>query len=306
VKGSYGAAVLIRNAEESKKLASFQKYVPDIQNALPLATEDKPSKEGQPTPMEVMDAPFRAGDLRHGYQAVADNLPNDPRIHQEKGTKKIFFKNFMDARVNYVILPVAKKVMVPEQAAKASAEGYLFGTILHEMAHGLGPAFARTTSGKIDIREAIGPTYSALEEAKADVVGMFGLKWLVDHDQLPKNKMEEYYASYLAGLFRTIRFGTGEAHSRAEMMEFNYMAERGAIKRQPSGRYAIDYAVVPGAVDGLAKELLEIEATGDRDRAEKWFAKYDKMPDELKVTLKLASDVPVDIDPVFSFKENVR
>ncbi len=306
VKASYGAAVLVRNATESKKLALFEKFVPDIQNALPLAPEDKPSKEGQATPMEVMDAPFRAGDLRHGYQAVADNLPNDPRIHQEKGTKKIFFKNFMDARVNYVILPVAKKLMVPEQATKASAEGYLYSTILHEMAHGLGPAYARRAATKIDIREAIGPTYSALEEAKADVVGMFGLKWLVDHDHLPKSKMEEYYASYLAGLFRTIRFGTGEAHSRAEMMEFNYLAERGAIKRQKSGRYVMDSAAMPGAIQDLAKELLEIEATGDRDRAEKWFSKYDKMPEELKVTLKVASDVPVDIDPVFSFKETVR
>ncbi len=306
VKASYGAAVLIRNAAESKKLALFEKFVPDIQNALPLAAEDKPSKEGQATPMEVMDAPFRAGDLRHGYQAVADNLPNDPRIHQQKGTKKIFFKNFMDARVNYIILPVAKKVMVPEQATKASAEGYLYGTILHEMAHGLGPAYARRSGAKVDIRQTIGPTYSALEEAKADVVGMFGLKWLVDNDHLPKSKMEEYYASYLAGLFRTIRFGTGEAHSRAEMMEFNYLAERGAIKRQPSGHYEMDYAVMPGAIDALAKELLEIEATGDRERAEKWFAKYDTMPEELKITLKLASGVPVDIDPVFSFKETVR
>ena len=102
MKTSYGASVLIRNEAESRKLAVYQKYVPDIQDALPLDAADRPSKRGHLTPMEVMDAPYRAGDLRHGYQAVADNLPNDPRIHQEKGTKKIFFKNFMDARVNYV------------------------------------------------------------------------------------------------------------------------------------------------------------------------------------------------------------
>ena len=306
VKGSFGAAVLIRNPEESAKLALFQKYVPDIQDALPLAAEDRPSKKGQPTPMEVMDAPFRAGDLRHGYQAVADNLPNDPRIHEEKGTKKIFFKNFMDARVNYVILPVAKRVMRAEQATKVSAEGYLLATIMHEIAHGLGPAFARTAKGKTSIREAMGPAYSGLEESKADVVGMFGLKWLVDHGALPKEKLEEYYSSYIAGIFRTVRFGLGEAHSRGEMMEFNYLAERGAIKREASGRYVIDYNVIPGAIADLAKELLEMEATGDRERAEKWFAKYDKMPDELKTSLKAAADVPVDIDPAFSFKEPVR
>ena len=128
MKTSYGASILIRNEAESRKLAVYQQWVPDIQDALPLAAADRPSVRGHVTPMEVMDAPFRAGDLRHGYQAVADNLPNDPRIHQEKGTKKIFFKNFMDARVNEVILPLAARVMDPAQARRASAEGYLAST----------------------------------------------------------------------------------------------------------------------------------------------------------------------------------
>jgi hypothetical protein len=306
VKGSYGAAVLVRNSEESKKLALFEKYVPDIQDALPLAPEDRPSKHGLQTPMEVMDAPYRVGDLRHGYQAVADNLPNDPRVHEQKGSKKIFFKNFMDARVNYVILPLARYMMLPEQAAKASGEGYLLGTIMHEMAHGLGPAFARTANGKVAIREAIGPIFSGLEEAKADVVGMFGLKWMVDHNALPKEKLQEYYASYIAGIFRTVRFGVGEAHGQAEMMEFNYLSEKGAIQRQSSGKYAIDYARLPDVINDLAKELLDIEATGDRSRAENWFKKYDVMPPDLVSSLKAASKVPVDIDPVFDFKETIR
>jgi hypothetical protein len=306
VKGSYGAAVMVRNERESKKLELFQKYVPQIQDALPLTAEDRPSKQGLETPMEVMDTPFRAGDLTHGYQAVADNLPNDPRVHEQKGSKKLFFKNFMDARVSYVILPVARKLLVPEQAAKVSGEGYLQSTIMHEICHGLGPAYARTTAGKVQIREAIGPQFSGLEESKADVTGMFALKWLVDHDALPKEKLEEYYASYVGGIFRTVRFGIGEAHGQAEMMEFNYLSEQGAIRRNADGRYAIDYEKMPGAIADLAKELLEIEATGDRSRAENWFKKYDIMPEELKASLKAASDVPVDIDPVFSFPERVR
>src|SRR5437667_8701678 len=109
--------------------------------------------------MEVMDAPFRAGDLTHGYQAVAANLPNDPRIHEQKGSKKIFFKNFMDARVKYVLLPLAQELMRADQAAQVSGEGYLLGVVMHEMAHGLGPAFARTKKGKDEIRHAIGPVY---------------------------------------------------------------------------------------------------------------------------------------------------
>ncbi len=304
VKATYGAAVMIRDVEESNKLEMFQKYVADIQDALPLAPEDRPSKRGLQTPMEVMDTPFRAGDLNHGYQAVADNLPNDPRVHELKGSKKLFFKNFMDARVNYVVLPVAQYLMLPAQAAKASSEGYLQVTIMHEIAHGLGPAFSRTAAGKVDIRESIGPIFGGLEESKADIVGLYGLKWLVDHDVLPKSKLEEYYASYVAGIFRTVRFGVAEAHGQGEMMEFNYLSERGAIKSQASGRYAIDYALMPGAISDLAKELLEIEATGDRPRVERWFQKYGTMPAELRSSLNSAASVPVDIDPVFSFKES--
>ena len=305
VKTSYGASILIRNEEESQKLAVYQKYIPEIQDALPIAAPDRPSKRGHLTPMEVMDAPYRGGDLRYGYQAVADNLPNDARIHQEKGTKKIFFKNFMDARVEYVILPIARRLMPPQQAAKATGAGYLAGTLLHEISHGLGPAFARVNGKQVDIREAIGPAYSGLEEAKADVVGMFGLKWLVDHGAMPKDRLEEYYASYVAGIFRTLRFGTGEAHGRAEMMEFNYLLENRALSYS-GGRYAVDYARMAPVLERLAKELLEIEATGDRARAEAWFAKYDRMPAELTQALAATKDIPVDIEPVFSFKDEVR
>src|SRR5262249_20146231 len=302
VKTSYGAAVLVRNEAESKKLAAYQQYVPDIQDALPLPAVDRPSKKGKATPMEVMDAPFRAGDLRHGYQAVADNLPNDPRIHEQKGSKKIFFKNFMDARVNYVVLPIAKRLMRPDQAAKATGEGYLAAVLLHEISHGLGPAFARQSGKQIDIREAIGPVYSGLEEAKADAVGMFGLKWLVDRGALPRERLEEYYASYVAGIFRTLRFGTAEAHGLAEMMVFNYLLQEKVITRDPAtGRYVIEYLRMPTAIAQLAKELLEIEATGDRARAENWFKRYDAMPPELKAALETANDVPVDVDPIFTF-----
>jgi hypothetical protein len=305
VKTSFGGSVLIRNEEESQRLGLYQKYVPDIQDALPVNAAARPSKRGHLTPMEVMDAPYRAGDLRHGYQAVADNLPNDPRIHQEKGTKKIIFKNFMDARVTYVVLPIARQIMQPGQAAKASAEGYLAAVLMHEISHELGPDFARRDGKQVDIREAIGPAYSGLEEAKADVVGMFGLKWLVDHGAMPRQRLEEYYSSYVGGIFRTLRFGTGEAHGRAEMMEFSYLTEQQALKYN-AGRYAIDMGRIPGAIASLAKELLEMEATGDRARVESWFTKYDQMPTELKSALAATSAIPVDVSPVFSFPDNVK
>ena len=144
-----------------------------------------------------------------------------------------------------------------------------------------------------------------MEEAKADAVGFFGLKWLVDRGVLPAERLEEYYASYIAGLLRTLRFGAGEAHGRAETMEFNFLLESGAVARS-GDRYAVDYARMPAAVARLATELLAIEATGDRARAEAWFAKYDKMPADLENALAATKDIPVDIYPVFSFKDDVR
>jgi hypothetical protein len=306
VKTSYGPSVLVRNEEESKKLEIYQKYVADIQDALPLAPEDRPSKKGQQTPMEVIDAVFRGGDMRHGYQSVADNLPNDPRIHAAKGTKKLFFKNFMDARVNYVILPIAKVLMVPEQASQASGDGYMAGTIMHEICHGLGPAYSRVNGKQQDLRESLGPIFSAVEEAKADVVGMFALKWLFDHGALPKDRLPEYYTSYLAGNFRTLRFGVGEAHGQAEMMEFNYHLEHGGFQRNAQGKYFVDMPKLSASIASLAKELLEMEATGDRARAETWFKKYDVIPPELTEELKKVSNVPVDLDPTFSFPDKIE
>jgi hypothetical protein len=194
---------------------------------------------------------------------------------------------------------------MPAQSSKVTGEGYLAGTLMHEICHGLGPAFARRNGKQVDINEAIGPAYSGLEEAKADVVGMFALQWLMDRNALPKDRSEEYYASYVGGLFRTLRFGTGEAHGRAEMMEFNYLLENRAVSHTAGG-YTIDYARMPAVLAQLARELLAIEATGDRARAEAWFAKYDKMPADLQKALATTSAIPVDIEPIFSFPDEVR
>jgi hypothetical protein len=305
VKTSYGAAVLIRDDAESRRVAVWERYIPDLQDALPLAAEDRPSKRGLASPMEVVDSPFRSGDLRHGYQAVADNLPNDPRIHERKGSKKIFFKDFLEARVNFIILPIAHRLMRPQDAARVTAEGYMAGTVLHEIAHGLGPAYARRNGERVDIREAIGPLYSGLEEAKADTVGMSALPWLADHGALAAGSLSEDYASYVAGLLRTLRFGTAEAHSVSELMQFNYLLGRHAIVSE-AGRYGVDYTRMPAALAALSKELLEIEATGDAARAQRWFHQYSAVPPALEQALHSIDDIPVDLDPVFSFPDKVE
>jgi hypothetical protein len=305
VKTSYGASIMIRDDAESQKLAMFQKYVPELEESLPLPPEDLPSERGKHQPMEVVDAIYRAGDLLHGYQAVADNLPNDPRIHVEKGSKKIFWKNFMDARVNYIILPLAGHLMPADQARMVTGEDTLDFVILHEISHGLGPTYVHGT--KTGIGEAIGPRYSALEESKADITGMTCVKWLVDHGAIPKEKLNGIYASFLGETFRTIRFGIAESHGAGAMMEISYLTEHGAIHRDPStGLYAVDFQKMPAAMASLAKELLEQEATGDRARTENWFKKYAVMPPELAAALAKGSDIPVDVDPDFDFHPPVR
>jgi hypothetical protein len=305
VKTSFGASIMIRNDAESRKLQVFQQYVPELQESLPLGPGDLPSERGKHQPMEVVDAIYRAGDLLHGYQAVADNLPNDPRIHEEKGSKKIFWKNFLDARVNYIILPLAQRMMPADQAKMVTGEGTLDFIVLHEISHGLGPTHVH--GSKQGIGEAVGPQYSALEESKADVTGMTCVKWLVDHGAIPKEKLNEIYASFLGESFRTIRFGIAEAHGAGSMMEISYLTERGAIRRDPStGLYAADFEKMPAAMSSLAKELLEQENTGDRARTEAWFKKYAVMPPDLATALAKGSDIPVDVDPDFDFHPPVR
>jgi hypothetical protein len=304
VKTSYGAAVLIRNDAESRKVEAFQHFAPQIQDALPLPPEDRPSKHGHLSPMEVMETPLRGGDLRHGYQAVADNLPNDPRVHEQKGSKKLFFKNFMDARVDQVILPIARRLLDPGQASLATADGYLTTTLMHEISHELGPLFARTPGGRRGINEAIGPEYSGLEEAKADIVGLYGLAWLADRNAYPAEKLGECYVSHVAEILRAVRFGVADAHGRAEIMEFNYLSEQGAIRFNPQpGRYSMDAAAMRAAVSALARELLEQEASGDRERVHAWFGRYGEMPATLAGALATLDDVPVDVDPISDFPE---
>ena len=308
VKTSYGAAILIRNDAESRKLAMYRQQEAAMQQALPVPADSgaKPSKEGFATPMEVADAPLRGGDLHYGYQAVADNLPNDARIHAEKGSKKIFFKNFMDLRVENVVLPIAGKMLAPAQAKDVSGEGYLTGVILHEISHGLGPAYAHVGGKQVNINEAIGPAYSGLEEAKADVTGIYLAKWLIDQKLLPASELNGIYGSYVAGILRTLRFGTGESHGRAMMMEFNYLLEHGVLQQGGDGRYIVDYAAMPAAIAGLDEKLLLFEANGDRAGVEAWFAKYDVMPAGLTQALDATKGIPVDVTPEFELSQGVR
>jgi hypothetical protein len=299
VKTSYGGAILIRDQEQSRRLDIYQANEAAMQQALPLPVADKPSKQGTATPMEVADSPLRAGDLRFGYQAVADTLPRDARSHADQRTKKIFFKNFIDARAKGVILPIAAKMLTPAQVNDVTADGYLTFVILREISHGLGPASARINGKQEDIRQAIDGAFDGLEEAKADVTGIFLAKWLVDQKVLPENMLDKIYGSYVGEMLRTLRLGAGEAHGRAELMELIYLQEQGALRQDADGRYAVDYKAMPGAIASLDQKLLTFEAEGDRSGVETWFSKYNAMPDSLTKALASTNDIPTDIAPEF-------
>ena len=308
VKTSYGASVMIRNEEESKKLAVFQKYVPDLQEALPLSRDDLPSKRGKQSPMEVVDSPYRAGDLLHGYQAVADNLPNDPRIHEQKGSKKIFWKNFMDARVNYIILPLAKRVMQPDQAAMASGEGYLTDTLMHEISHGLGPAFARTPKGKVDIREVHRRAIRRPGRSQGRRCRRVRPEMADRPRRLPERKAERGLRlvcrrNFPHRSFRNCRSARRRGDDGVQLSCSSRAPSTATA--HPAFMESASIACLP-LIASLAKELLEQEATGDRARTEKWFKKYAEMPPELSGALAKANDIPVDVDPEFDFHPPLR
>jgi hypothetical protein len=209
--------------------------------------------------------------------------------------------------VDSIVAPLAGRLMAPEQAALVTREGYLTDTLLHEISHGLGPAFARRQGKQVDIREALGPHFSGIEEAKADVVGLLGAEWLASRGVLAREQLEACYAAHVADLFRMLRFGTSEAHAVSEIMQFSYLVEQKVIGWDAAaGRYRLDLARMPDAVERLARELLEIEATGDVTRAGKWFAQYQALPPGTAKALDAAAGVPVDLDPIFAFPDSPR
>ena len=248
--------------------------------------------------MVVVRDIFRAGQARVGYQAVATNLPNDPKVHEAKGTKKVFWKNVMEARVNQVILPISRALLEPGQAQLVTPQSVFENTMMHELAHALGPRYVRGTGDKVPVNQKLGELYSAIEEMKATAAGLVSLGWFFDHDVLPKASAEEHYASYLGSIFRAVRFGVSEAHGRASMVELSFAREQSAIRRDAAtGRWSVDPAKMPVSLRSLAATLLEIERSGDHAAASDLFTKYGNVPPDLKDDLSKLEKIPVEIEP---------
>jgi len=300
IKTSYEASVAVRDVQESARLAAYIAHLQELEDNLPYPEADRRKVAGLASPMVVVRDLYRGGDLRVGYQAAATNLPNDPKVHEKKGSKKIFWKNVFEARVDKVILPISKELMEPSQAKLVTARGVFEDVLMHELCHALGPRYVRGTDEKVPVNQRLGDLYSAVEELKATVAGLVSMAWFFDQGIMPKTSEQEHYASYLGSILRAVRFGVGEAHGRASIVELNFLQEREAIRRDPAtARWSVDASKMRGALRELTGQVLEIERAGDRVAAETLFAKYGSISPELAKDLERASSVPVEIEPIY-------
>jgi len=299
-KASFEAFVTVRDKEESARLAVYAKHLPDMQRALPIAEKYKETSRKFESPIRVVQEVYTAGDTRSGVQTAAFNLPNDERVRQAKGSKKVLLKNVIQAKYRVAGQPIAERVLVPEQLSAMSFDAFFNHTLFHELSHGIGPGIVETPDGrKVESRILLQELYSTIEECKADVVGMWTVLQAIDNKWLTAFD-ENAFAVTVTGLFfRSIRFGADEAHGQGTAVQWNWFREKGAVVPAEDGRFRVDGTKFREAVRSLAEELLMIEATGDAGRARKLLAGYGRSTPEIDAVNARLKDIPVDIAPVY-------
>jgi hypothetical protein len=304
IKAAYEAFVYINDLEEMKKLKGYLDHLDDMQKNLPVEKKYRDAEiAGLESPLNVVIEAFTAGDTKAGIQTSAFVLPNDERVREEKGTKKVFLKNMMEAKFNKSLVPISKRILTAEDAELVSFYAYFTETLLHEIAHVLGvnyvtlPDNTRTT-----VNRALKDHYSTVEEAKADIVGLYNIHLLMDKGLIPREKEKEIYTTYLAGFFRSMRFGVASAHGMANLMEFNFMKEKGGFTYdEAAGKFKVNPEKMKEAVKALARELLVLEGDGNYKNAARFIDRYAKMDEIITQTIDKLKDIPVDINPLFKY-----
>ena len=301
LKAAYEASVEMVDQEESRKLAVYTQHLSALEQYLPYPDVYKnPNTQLTSTFVVVRDI-YRGGDIRVGYQPVAANLPNDPEVHARKGSKKTIWKNILEARVKHIIFPIGKRLIVPEQLPYLSGQGFFDFVLMHEIAHGLGPRYVHGTRTPVNV--ALRELYSWIEENKADLVGLHSLRYFREKGILSPEMEARHLVSFLGGIFRTLRFGTREAHGKAALVTLNFFLEKGAVRYDDhTGRYAIQFQEIDEAVTELAHELLMIEAEGDYARARELEQRYGKTPEVVKRSVNQLKDLPIDVVPEYGIK----
>ncbi len=299
-KAAFEAYVTLRDDAESGKLAKFSKYLQEIEDNLPIDPKYRNPKLGAASPIRVVNEVFSSGEGNSGVQTAAFNLPNDERVVKEKGSKRIMLKNVQDAKFNKILIPISRVVLDPAQQRDLAFEAFFTHILTHELMHGLGPHNITVNGEQTTVRKQLKELYSAIEEAKADITGLWALQYLIDKGVVDREMQRTLYTTNLASMFRSVRFGVTEAHGRGVAMQFNYLTDEGAIKfNDQSGTFNVDETKVREAVRKLTHELLTIEAEGSYDKAKAILEKYAVIRPAMKSALDKLISVPVDVEPIF-------
>jgi len=298
-KAAFEAQVAIRDPQASRQLSLYAKHLPDLEKQLPVPERYRAHPRGASSPISVVDQIFSAGDLHAGVQTSAFNLPNDERVRQAKGSKKVMLKNIMAAKFKACLRPIAERVLEADQLPLVVFQPFFDHVLSHELSHGMGPGKLVIEGRETTVSAELKDLYPAIEEAKADTLGLWVQLRLMDQKIIPENR-PELLATYLAGIFRSVRFGISEAHGLGTMMQYNYLKRMGAIRFDlKTGRYAVVPDRVAPAVESLAREILLIEATADYDSARAFVRVNGAMAPEVRITLETLADIPTDIRPIF-------
>ena len=297
-KAAFEAFVCVADPEESKRLAKFKGELPWLEANLPIPDEHKNPNRGSDSPIRVVDVAYTAGDTRTGIQTIAFNLPNDERVREAKGSKKVLLRNIMNAKFEQILTPIAQKLVVSDQLEHIAAESFFLHTLWHEMSHGLGPGRIVVDGRETEVRLEFRDIYSAIEEAKADAMGPWCIFKMQEKGFFPESIYQQQAVTYLAGLFRSVRFGIAEAHGAANAIQFNYLVDKGVITVE-EGRFRIDTEAFPAAIESLVHEILTMQAAGDYEAGQAMLEQYGGMTDVLAAALAALEGVTVDILPKY-------
>ncbi len=305
-KASFEAFVTLRDPEESAKLAKFAGYLTDMEKHLPIPDRYKNFNRGLESPIVVVQEVFSAGDTKAGVQTLAFNLPNDERVREAKGSKKVMLKNLHEAKFEKLLKPIALRIMDRAQLPYVTFAGFFNHTLMHEISHGLGPGSIVVNGRKTTVQKELKETYSSIEECKADVLGMYNDAYMIEKGVYPKAFEKEIWATFLAGIFRSIRFGINEAHGAGNALIFNYLLEKGGYEYDAQNKMVrVNWEKIGPAVTALATTLLTIQATGDYQGAKALLAQYAKETPPIKALREKLTDLPVDIRPVFQIQQEL-
>jgi peptidase M49-like protein len=307
-KAAFEAYISVRDDKESAKLAFLGEHLQEIENNLPEDPKYRVAKLGAAAPIRVVNEVFAAGDGSHGVQTAAYNLPNDDKVVEQKGSKRVMLKNIQEAKFKSTLQPISKVVLQPAAQQDLSFELFFTHIVAHELTHGLGPHQIKISGRETNPRMELKDLYSAIEEAKADVTGLFALQYLMTQADkgaiqapLPHGPDAErkLYTTYLASSFRTLRFGLQDSHAKGMAVQFNYFLDKGAFVANADGTFSVDLSKIKDAVAGLDRELLTLEATGDYAGAKKMMGEMMVLRPEVKNALERLKSVPTDIEPIF-------